>query len=83
MLERMIRHGVQIYEKIPRVMDGAVEHLSVDEVLQEQVPEFERLWLQGCARQGILGSSPELGLKGILQACQLEYPDRWMSVVLN
>jgi hypothetical protein len=83
MLERMIHQGVQIYEKIASVMEGEVEHLSVDEVLQEQVPEFERLWLQGGARQGVLGTSPDLGLKSILQACQYECPNRWMSVVVT
>ena len=68
-LKTMITQGVVTYENLNR----AVEHMSAEEVLQQQSPNLP-LEIMGGVRQGFLSLDEDhpLGLKVLLRACQSE-----------
>lgn len=69
MLRNMVLQGVSAYQQMSR----AVEHMSAEEVLNQQSPHFP-LQILGGVRQGILSNDTDhpMGLKLLLQACQGE-----------
>ena len=81
----MVTEGVQIYDRLQR--EGSVEHMSAEEVLQQNAPEYPLQLLDGGVRQGMVSTNPSesadhpLGFQTILRFCQT--PDRWVAAVIT
>jgi len=85
LLQNMIQQGVAAYQRLPS--SGEVEHLSAEEVLQQDIVEEFKSFslLEGGVRQGILSGQADhpLGLRALLQACQTDNNNQWMAVLIT
>ena len=87
LLQSMITEGVQHYQSISSSSTSSVEHMSAEEVLQQD-PNGERFKISclGGPRQGVLNRDPnhEVGLRTSLQNIRRDQPPaEWMAVLLT
>ena len=88
LIHSMITEGVQHYQSLSSSSTSSVEHMSAEEVLQQDPAgtRFRLSSLSGGPRQGVLNRDPnhDFGLRKSLQNIRLDQPpEEWMAVLMT